>query len=89
MRKLLLFPALLILIPIVSFSSESLDLSARCAILIDADGGQVLYEKNADLCASPASLTKLMTALCVLDDVSDLSQMIENKKLRDDNSLFI
>ncbi len=75
MRKLLLFPALLILIPVISFSSEGINLSARCAILIDADGGQVLFEKNADQCVSPASLTKLMTALCVLDDVADLSQM--------------
>ena len=30
-------------------------------ILIDADSGQVLYEKNQDRLLQPASLTKMMT----------------------------
>lgn len=41
--------------------------SARSAILIDADTGQVLYESNADTQSLIASTTKIMTALVVLE----------------------
>lgn len=41
--------------------------SAKQAILIDEKTGEVLYEKNADQKAYPASTTKIMTALVALD----------------------
>lgn len=40
---------------------------ARAAVLIDADTGQVLYAKNAHKRLPPASLTKIMTAILVLE----------------------
>lgn len=39
------------------------------AFALDADSGRVLFEDGADLQARPASVTKLMTALLVLEDV--------------------
>lgn len=42
--------------------------SARAAILIHADSGEVLYEKNAEEAMLVASTTKLMTALVVLEE---------------------
>ena len=39
------------------------------AISIDADSGRVLFADNVDTIAYPASVTKLMTAFLVLDDV--------------------
>lgn len=39
------------------------------AISIDADSGRVLFAENADTTAYPASVTKLMTAFLVLDDI--------------------
>ena len=39
------------------------------AISLDAATGRVLFEENADQVAYPASVTKLMTAYLVLDDV--------------------
>lgn len=39
------------------------------AILIDADSGTVLYEKGADELIAPASLSKLMTAEVVLNEI--------------------
>jgi D-alanyl-D-alanine carboxypeptidase (penicillin-binding protein 5/6) len=39
------------------------------AILIDADTGSVLYEKNADVLIPPASLSKLMTTEVVLNEI--------------------
>lgn len=43
-------------------------LSSEGAILIDADTGAVLYEKNATKHFYPASTTKLMTALLALEN---------------------
>jgi D-alanyl-D-alanine carboxypeptidase (penicillin-binding protein 5/6) len=42
-------------------------LKAASAILVDAVSGQVLYEKNADVKRPPASTTKIMTAILLLE----------------------
>jgi len=41
---------------------SGLELAAPTAILVEARSGSVLYEKNADQLAPPASMVKLMTA---------------------------
>lgn len=46
------------------------DVHAGSAILIDADTGTVLYEKNSHAKAYPASTTKLMTSLLALENCS-------------------
>ena len=43
--------------------------NAEAALLISPDSGMVLYEKNADERRYPASTTKIMTALLVLENV--------------------
>lgn len=48
-------------------SSDELKLDATAAILIDADTGEIIYEKNADEALPPASMSKMMTELIVLD----------------------
>ncbi len=48
---------------------EGFQTAAPHAILIDADSGSVLYEKAADELAAPASLSKLMTAEVVLNEI--------------------
>jgi serine-type D-Ala-D-Ala carboxypeptidase (penicillin-binding protein 5/6) len=44
------------------------EIKARSALLIDYDSGEVLYQKNIDQALPPASLTKIMTALIVLEE---------------------
>lgn len=44
----------------------ALQLSAKAAVLIDADTGRVLYANDADAPRAPASTAKLVTALTVL-----------------------
>ena len=46
------------------------EISAGSAILIDADTGTILYEKSSHIKAYPASVTKLMTALLVIENCS-------------------
>ena len=58
---LLLF--FIILIPTQIFA---LSINCEKAILIDADTGRVLFEKDAYTQAYPASTTKIMTAILTL-----------------------
>lgn len=44
-----------------------LELNAKSAILMDAETGCVLFEQNADAALPPASVTKIMTLLLVME----------------------
>ena len=48
-----------------------LELSAESAVIMEASGGQVLLEKNADEKRTPASVTKVMTLLLIFDALAD------------------
>ncbi len=48
-------------------SSNVLDLKAKSAILIEASTGQVLYEQNPHQKLPPASITKIMTLLLIME----------------------
>lgn len=50
-----------------SLAEQAPNLVAEMAIMIDASTGRVLYEKNADMRAYPASTTKLLTLVTALD----------------------
>lgn len=50
--------------------------NAEAALLISPDSGMVLYEKNADERRYPASTTKIMTALLVLENIADLNETV-------------
>lgn len=50
-------------------------IEAGSAILAEADSGKVLFEKNADAKRYPASITKIMTALLVLENC-DLNEQV-------------
>ncbi|MDR0958311.1 MAG: D-alanyl-D-alanine carboxypeptidase [Clostridiales bacterium] len=50
-------------------STEQPELLCQSAVLIDANTGIVLYEKNADEVQYPASTTKVMTALLLLEKI--------------------
>lgn len=60
----------------VSFTPD-FDVYSEAAVLINLDTGEALYQKNADKQLTPASLTKIMTAVILLEqyqnDVSALS----------------
>lgn len=48
-----------------------LELSAESAVIMEASGGQVLLEKNADEKKPPASVTKVMTLLLIFDALAN------------------
>lgn len=47
----------------VAVDTTVLNVSARCAVLLEAETGSIVYEKNADEIRPMASTTKIMTAL--------------------------
>ena len=49
----------------------AVEVSAPSAILMDAATGAVLFEKNADERREPASVTKIMTLLLVMEAIDD------------------
>ena len=75
MRKILCFFLSLLLLTGAAFAEEeaalpaaaAVELHAPSAILIDAATGTVLFEHNADERREPASVTKVMTMLLVLE----------------------
>lgn len=46
-----------------------LSLTCKSAILMEASTGRVLYEKNADEALPPASVTKVMTLLLIMEEI--------------------
>ncbi len=58
-----------LLLPFSAFAAPAPEVSARHAILMDANYDEVLYEKGAREKAYPASITKVMTALLVAEAI--------------------
>lgn len=63
---------LVLLLPLALFAAPlKLELFSEAAILINAETGIVLFEKNAHRPVFPASITKIATALYVLEKKAD------------------
>lgn len=55
---------------------ESLNLYSDCALLVSSDNSEVIFEKNAGKQTPPASLTKIITSIVVLENCSNLETMV-------------
>lgn len=62
-------------------AAQPVDLSpnARSSILMDADTGTVIYEKNADEKLPPASITKVMTMLLIMEALDEGKLKMDEK----------
>jgi len=65
MKKIKLFSFFIYLI--LTANCFSIETTAKQAILIDFNSGDVLFKKNEDAKVSPASLTKIMTTIIAFD----------------------
>ncbi len=56
------------------------EINARSAVVMDASTGRILYAKNPNLRLPPASTTKLMTAILVMEkaDLSEITRISRN-----------
>ena len=64
MRLLKTLWVMLLLLPV---SAQAIETKASYALLLDAETGVALFEKNADARMSPASMSKLMTVLMAFE----------------------
>lgn len=53
-----------------------INISAKSAIVIDGESGEALFEKDPDIQLPPASTTKIMTGILVLEN-SDLKEVVK------------
>ncbi len=51
-------------------AADAPDIKAEAAILIDANSGKILYQKDPELTLSPASMTKMMSEYLLLEAIS-------------------
>ena len=70
MKKILCILVLLILF-IPNIKAEDITPNAKSAILIEANSGKVLYEKNINEKFAPASMTKMMSLLIFMENIDN------------------
>lgn len=61
--------ALLFCLPAAAEKQIPFDVNAKSAVLMDWNTGTVLYSKNADQALPPASVTKVMTLLLIMEAI--------------------
>lgn len=59
-------------VPTASVTPTAVDVCAEAVVLADLTHDAIVYEKNADQQMHPASLTKIMTAVVVLERCADI-----------------
>lgn len=76
------------LLPSAALAVSEPDIGARAAIIVDADSGEVYYEKNSTQTIQPASTTKIMTALLVVEAIERGELSLSENVAASDNSLY-
>ena len=66
---LLIISLFVLMLPVQAMAIDEPVTNAQSAVLIDADTGDILYQKNGDLAMFPGGLTMLMTALLVAEAI--------------------
>ncbi len=71
--------------------SEELHLNSEAVILLDAESGQILYEKNSREKLPPASITKIATAIYAIEkgNINDLVTVSENARNVDGTRVYL
>lgn len=81
---------LLLTLSLVPARTEALEVSAAAAVLMDADTGEILFEKNADRRMLIASTTKILTALVVLEHARlDEVVTIQPRHMAEGSSMYL
>lgn len=78
-RFFILLIIFLSIFPVIGFAAEP-DVASTSALLVEASTGKVLYEKNAHDKMYPASTTKVLTAILVLEncDLNEIATVSHN-----------
>jgi D-alanyl-D-alanine endopeptidase (penicillin-binding protein 7) len=61
----------------LSHTHDALDLKSNVALVLDQSSSEVLFDKNSQVALPIASITKLMTALVVVEAKQDMNEILE------------
>ncbi len=86
MKKILIITLAFFFILPVAKAEDSLNLTSESAILMDAESGKILYEKNIDEQLPMASMTKIMSMLLIMESIEDGSLNYSDKVLISENA---
>lgn len=84
MRKILFLSGIGLLA--LSLHAEAFETMAKNALLMDAETGYVIYEKDADVPMPPASMSKLMTAYMIFDALKSGKITMEDEFTTSENA---
>ena len=80
MKKIVFVFLLVFSLSIINVSAnEDIVPNAKSAILIEATTGKILYEKNKDEKYAPASMTKMMSLLLIMENIDNRNLRIDEK----------
>ncbi len=71
---------------IASNSASAFETKAKQAIVMDANTGTVLFERNADARTAPASMSKLMTVYMVLEKIKNGTLSLDDEFVVSENA---
>lgn len=67
-------------VPAAASFNSLLETEADVVMLVNTDTGNVIFDKNAKKRTAPASLTKIVTCILVLENCDDLSTVVTAKR---------
>ncbi|MFW6270737.1 MAG: D-alanyl-D-alanine carboxypeptidase family protein [Bacillota bacterium] len=70
----------------VSASEIDFELTAKSAVLMEAETGEIIFEKNSDEQLPPASMTKIMTMLLVMEAIDEERVNLDDKIVTSENA---
>ena len=80
MKKIFIFVlTLFLLFYFTNVNAVEMELGAKSAILIDQNTGKVLYNKNENERLAPASMTKIMSLILIMEKIDDGSLRLDDK----------
>ena len=85
MKKLVVF-VFLFLLGMGSVKAEDLTPNSESAIMLEVSTGKVIYEKNANQKLAPASMTKVMSMLLIMEAVDNGKLKLEDDVVISDNA---
>ena len=71
MKRIICIVLVLVAVLTVPVSAVDMEIPAKSAVLMDAATGTLLYESNAHTPLAPASVTKVMTMLLIMEAIDD------------------
>ena len=91
LSAVLMFSCFLQGVPSYAAVTEIPDIVGQSAVLVNADTGEILYDKYKDLQIYPASTTKIMTALLALEnmDLDEVCTVSHNAAFTEGSRIFL